>query len=242
MDMEELAGKLVAWIRERVVAARCQGAVVGLSGGADSAVVAVLCKRAFPHDLLGVIMPCHSEEKDVALARAVAEKFEIPTRTVVLDHIFDSLLATLPNDGFDPATKRMAEANLKPRLRMMTLYYLANRFRYLVAGTGNRSELAVGYSTKYGDGGVDILPLGNLVKTKVWELAAYLGIPQEIIERPPSAGLWPGQTDEGEMGVTYRELDFYLTSGQAEEQVRKRVDAMATASAHKRQMPPMPPF
>lgn len=242
MDMEELTGKLVAWIRERVAAARCQGAVVGLSGGVDSSVVAVLDKKAFPQNVLGVIMPCHSDEKDLALAQAVADQFEIPTRTIVLDHLCDSLLQTLATEGFDPATKRMAESNLKPRLRMITLYYLANRLRYLVAGTSNRSELAVGYSTKYGDGGVDILPLGNLTKTVVWELAAYLGIPQEIIDRPPTAGLWAGQTDEGEMGLTYKELDLYLTTGQAEEHVRKRADAMAAASAHKRQMPPIPPF
>jgi len=240
--VEDLTNKLVDWIRERVAAAHCIGAVLGLSGGVDSAVVAVLCKRAFPRDVLGVIMPCHSDEKDVALAQAVADQFQIPTRTIALDSIFDSLLQTLPGADFDPATKRTAEANLKPRLRMITLYYLANRLRYLVAGTGNRSELAVGYSTKYGDGGVDILPLGNLVKTRVWELAAYLGIPQDIIDRPPTAGLWAGQTDEGEMGLTYKELDLYLTTGQAEEQVRRRVDAMAAASAHKRQMPPIPPF
>jgi len=240
--MEDLTNKLVAWIKERVAGAHCQGAVVGLSGGVDSSVVAVLGKRAFPQDVLGVIMPCHSDEKDVALAQAVAEQFKIPTRTVALDSLFDSLLQILPGEGYDPATKRLAEANLKPRLRMITLYYLANRLRYLVAGTGNRSELAVGYSTKYGDGGVDILPLGNLTKTVVWELAAYLGIPQEIIDRPPTAGLWAGQTDEGEMGLTYKELDLYLTTGQATEQVRKRVDAMAAASAHKRQMPPIPPF
>jgi NAD+ synthase len=240
--MQDLTNKLVAWIKEGVAAAHCQGVAVGLSGGVDSSAVAVLCKKAFPQDVLGVIMPCHSDEKDLALAQAVADKFEIPTRTIILDSAYDSLLRTLTSDDFDRTTKRMAEANLKPRLRMIVLYYLANRLNYLVAGTGNRSELAVGYSTKYGDGGVDILPLGNLVKTKVWELAAYLGIPQEIVDRPPTAGLWAGQTDEGEMGLTYKELDRYLTTGQAEETIRKRVDAMAAASAHKRQMPPIPPF
>jgi NAD+ synthase len=104
----------------------------------------------------------------------------------------------------------LATANLKPRLRMATLYYYANKLNYLVIGTGNRSELAMGYFTKYGDGGVDLLPLGNLLKTKVRELAKELKVPQEIIDRPPSAGLWHGQTDEGEMGISYAELDNIL--------------------------------
>lgn len=102
--MEDLIRKLIAWIKEGVAAAHCQGVVVGLSGGVDSSVVAVLCKRAFPRDVWGVIMPCHSEEKDLALAQAVADKFEIPTRTVVLDSLFDTLLLALPSDEFDPAT------------------------------------------------------------------------------------------------------------------------------------------
>jgi len=148
----------------------------------------------------------------------------------------------LPASEFDPATRKLAEANVKPRLRMLTLYYLANRLGSLVVGTGNRSEISVGYFTKYGDGGVDILPLGNLVKSQVRELASHLGIPNEIIEKPPSAGLWEGQTDETEMELTYEELDRYLTNGEAREAVREKVDAMMTESAHKRATPVIPPF
>jgi len=125
---------------------------------------------------------------------------------------------------------------------MSTLYYFANRLRYLVVGTGNRSEIAVGYSTKYGDAGADILPLGNLLKSRVRELASYLSIPNGIIEKTPSAGLWAGQTDEGEMGLSYEELDRYLASGEATDEIRRKVDAMARASAHKRAAPPVPPF
>ena len=124
---------------------------------------------------------------------------------------------------------------------MLTLYYLANRLGYLVVGTGNRSERCVGYFTKYGDGGVDILPLGNLVKNQVRELAKHLGVPDEVIEKPPSGGLWEGQTDEGEMGITYEELDRYLTGGEATEEVRRKVDAMISHSAHKRATPAIPP-
>jgi NAD+ synthase len=161
---------------------------------------------------------------------------------VVLDGVFDLLCGTLPSAGLDLATRRLAEANLKPRLRMIALYYFANRLGYLVVGSGNRSELAVGYFTKYGDGGADLLPLGNLVKGQVGELAAHLGIPRQIIDKPPSAGLWSGQSDEEEMGLTYEELDRYLTSGEAGAELRDRIDGMRAAAAHKRSLPPVPPF
>ena len=98
---------------------------------------------------------------------------------------------------------------------MLTLYYFANRLKYMVVGSGNRDELSIGYFTKYGDGGVDIQPLGNLLKGQVRELARFLGIPKQIIDKPPSAGLWEGQTDEGELGFSYEELDRYLASGEA---------------------------
>ena len=128
---------------------------------------------------------------------------------------------------------------------MITLYYLAQANNYLVLGSGNRTELNVGYFTKYGDGGADLLPLGDLNKTQVWELARELGVPQEVVERAPSAGLWPGQTDEGEMGITYRELDRVLAAIEAgdtsgiEPVALGKVQGMITRSAHKRAMPPI---
>jgi len=240
--MEELDAKLVAWIREQVSGAGCEGVVFGLSGGLDSSVVAVLCQRAFPDKALAVLMPCHSNKADLNDAQLVAQRYAIPTVTVTLDEVFDSILKVLPDREYDPDTQRLAEANLKPRLRMSTLYYFANRLHYLVVGTGNRSEIAVGYCTKYGDSGADILPLGNLLKGQVRELASHLGIPHRIIEKTPSAGLWEGQTDEGEMGLSYEELDRYLAGGQATEEVRRKVEALARATAHKRATPPIPPF
>lgn len=240
--MEHLAQKLASWIGEQASAANCSGVVLGLSGGLDSAVVGVLCKRAFPDHTLAVLMPCRSAKSDLDDARLVAQDFDIPTATVDLEGVLDALLKALPRGEYEPGTPKLAEANLKPRLRMTTLYYLANRLRYLVVGTGNRSELAVGYCTKYGDGGADILPLGNLLKSQVRDLARHLGIPDRIIEKPPSGGLWEGQTDEGEMGLTYEDLDRYLSTGEATEQLRNKVDSMARASAHKRATPPVPPF
>jgi NAD+ synthase len=242
MTAEELADKLVLWIRERVVAARCNGGVVGMSGGVDSSVVAVLCYRAFPQTTLGVLMPCHSSYEDTEHAQLVASKFSILTKTVVLDTVFDALLKVLPGDNADPAASQLAQANLKPRLRMLTLHYFANSLKYLVVGSSNKSELYVGYFTKYGDSGVDILPLGNLVKRQVKELASFLGIPQPIIDKPPSAGLWPGQTDEDELGLSYDKIDHYLTTGIASSAVKQKIKSMIAASSHKRQPPPIAQF
>lgn len=239
MNSAKIAEKLVDWIKERVAAAGSKGVVMGLSGGMDSSVAAVLCQRAFPKDMLGVIMPCHSPDQDVEHAQALAQKFAIPTRTVVLDSTFDTLLKSLPDEKASSDASRLAQANLKARLRMLTLYYFTNQLNYLVVGSGNRDERAIGYFTKYGDGGVDIQPLGNLLKGQVKELASYLGIPRPIIDKPPSAGLWEGQTDEGELGLSYDELDRYLASGEASAALKEKFKAIIAAAEHKRQPPPV---
>lgn len=239
MDSEKTAEKLVNWIKERVAAAKCQGVVLGLSGGMDSSVVAALCQRALPPKTLGLIMPCHSSSQDIEHARMLAQKLSIPTKTIVLDGTFDTLLKALPEIKASLDIERLAQANLKARLRMLTLYYFANKLNYLVVGSGNRDELAIGYFTKYGDGGVDIQPLGSLLKGQVKELARFLGIPRPIIDKPPSAGLWQGQTDEGELGFSYDELDRYLASGEAPAALEEKFKAKIAASEHKRQPPPL---
>ncbi len=240
MDTESACRKLAIWIREKVAEAGCRGVVLGLSGGLDSSVLAVLCQQALPQDTLGLLMPCHSIDTDRIHAEAVAEKFSIPTKTVTLDDVYDSLLKTLPDFQPDAALLRLTHANLKARLRMITLYNTTNQLQYIVAGSSNRSELTIGYFTKYGDGGVDIMPLGNLVKSQVRELAGYLGVPQEIIDKPPSAGLWEGQTDEEEMGLTYEVLDNYILTGKAPEDLKKTLETRKAASEHKRISPPIP--
>jgi NAD+ synthase len=242
MDMESLTQKLVSWIKDKVLDAGCQGVVLGLSGGLDSAVLAVLCQRAFPQQTLGVIMPCQSQPEDKVHAEEVASQFSIPTVTVILDNIYNSMLQILPDYQADTRLSQLARANLKVRLRMLTLYHIANQLKYLVAGSSNRSEITIGYFTKYGDGGVDIMPLGNLVKGQVRELALFLKISQSIIDKPPSAGLWEGQTDEDEMGLSYEALDRYILKGDAPDELRSRIEAMITISNHKRQMPPIAPF
>jgi len=242
MNTEQLADKLVSWLKDKVLAAGSKGVVIGISGGIDSAVVAVLCQRAFPQNTLGMMMPCHSQPEDKSHAELLASKFSIPTKEVQLDDIFSALLKVLPGYNIDATFTNLAQANLKARLRMLTLYYIANQLGYMVAGSGNRTELSVGYFTKYGDGGVDILPLGKLVKAQVRELADFLGIPQPIIDKPPSAGLWAGQTDETELGLSYDELDRYFLTGETSGGLRAKIESMVAASAHKRALPPIADF
>lgn len=230
--MARIEDEISDWISEKVKEAGARGAVLGLSGGLDSAVTALLCKRAVP--TLALVMDCASSREDIDLASEIAMRYEIPSRLIKLDDVLRALLiATQTAD-----VNKKVLGNLKARLRMVTLYLYANQFNYLVVGTGNKSELSVGYFTKYGDGGVDILPLGNLYKTEVWELAKRMLLPVEVINRKPSAGLWAGQTDEEEMGMSYKELDPILMAiamGEAEESEGVgRVREMIKGSAHKR--------
>jgi len=254
--MAKSAKEIADWLRQRVGAAGVRGIVVGLSGGIDSAVVIGLAQMAAPGQALGVIMPCGSDSQDEADARLVAEHFGVPVLRVDLAPPYDALvgalrtaMASLPPDmapaaaSPDPDPRaRMPLANIKPRLRMSTLYYVANTLHYLVAGTGNRAELTIGYFTKYGDGGVDVLPIGDLLKSDVRAMARELGVPDRIVEKPPSAGLWAGQTDEGEMGMTYAELERYLTGGPdaVAPALALRLERMIRASDHKRTTPPSP--
>jgi NAD+ synthase len=248
-----LAETIAGWLREQVQAAGAQGLVFGLSGGIDSAVVARLCQMATPDRCVGVIMPCHSDPQDEADARLVAEHFKLPVLHVPLEAPFDALTRAadraftdapaLRPHATDDVKAKMPAANVKPRLRMATLYLVANRVNYLVVGTGNRSEITIGYYTKYGDGGVDLLPIGRLVKREVWDLARALGVPSRVIDKAPSAGLWLGQTDESEMGFTYADLETFIVNGPSAVSpgTAARIEHLARVSAHKRALPPMPP-
>ncbi len=242
MNAEDVANKLTFWIKSKIRAAQAKGVVIGLSGGIDSSVLAALCKRASPEALLGLIMPCHSNPEDEMYARMVVDKFNIPVKKVMLDGVFDAYLGTVEEQNVTASVDNLCVANLKPRLRMATLYFFANKLRYLVAGSGDRSEIVVGYFTKYGDGAADIFPLGNLLKTELKALGAYLGVPQPIIDKPSSAGLWPGQVSEGELGITYGEIDGYIKTGEAAPAVKKRIEQLIAASEHKRHLPPVPEF
>lgn len=234
INIDNVISEAVEWLKKTVGDAGAKGIVLGLSGGIDSAVVAALCKRAFPDSTLGIIMPCYSNPQDVEHAELVQKALKLETKTVVLDDAFDNMKRLVGAKESDP---KLAIANMKPRLRMITLYYFAGVHNYIVAGTGNRSEFTVGYSTKYGDGGVDIQPIASFVKSEVRELAAHLDIPEIIITKPPTAGLWENQTDEHEMGMTYEELDNYILTGNAKDHIKEKVDRMYERSEHKRRTP-----
>ncbi len=220
--------KIEDFIERKVGQAGAEGAVLGLSGGLDSAVAATLCARALgPGRVLALIMPSPStSHHDTETAGELASSLKIRSETIPLDSILDAFAEHLEPD-------RRAMGNLAARVRMALLYYRANRMGLLVVGTGNKSELSIGYFTKHGDGGCDILPLGDLYKTEVRELARHLKLPKDIIEKEPSAGLWKGQTDEGEIGMSYEELDRAL-KGESESE---RVEDMIKASDHKRNPP-----
>lgn len=250
--MKQEIDRLVQWLRERISASAAEGFVVGLSGGIDSAVVIRLCQLANGDGTIGVLLPCHSDPQDEADARLVADHFKIRTTRVDLSSAYDALLAglrqaTSPLTAGAPHTPddiraRLPGANIKPRLRMTTLYFIANSLNRLVVGTGNRSELTIGYFTKYGDGGVDLLPIGHLVKSQVRAIARELGVPKALIDKAPSAGLWMGQTDEGEMGFSYDELDRYITEGpeSVAPAVAMKIERLARASEHKKAPTPVP--
>ncbi len=252
-SVPKVAEKIALWMRRHVTVSGAQGLVVGLSGGVDSAVVARLCQMATRVDVLGVLLPCQSDPQDETDARLVAQHFSLPVTLVSLDTAYEALMratdaraggrfADTPPIVLPGANTRTAAGNLKARLRMAALYFLANSLNYLVAGTGNRSEIEIGYYTKYGDGGVDMLPIGSLLKAQVYQLARELDIPAPIIEKVPTAGLWPDQTDEGEIGFTYRQLETYLDEGPEaiSPALALRIDRLMRASEHKRTMPPSP--
>ena len=249
-----LSERIAAWMRKYLAASGARGFVVGLSGGLDSAVVARLAQLAAPGAVVGALLPCHSDPQDEQDAQLLAKRFSLTTVRIDLGPAFDTLLAdaqeglhTLPahlREGTppDPASARVALANIKPRLRMTTLYFLSGSLNYLVAGTSNRAELAIGLFTKYGDGGSDLLPIGHLVKSEVRAIARDLSIPSPIIERTPGAGLWLGQTDEDEMGFSYGDLERYLDEGPqgVSPALAMRIERRIRSSEHKRQLPPLP--
>lgn len=253
-DATTLADEIAAWLKERLDSSGADRFVLGLSGGIDSAVVAGLCARAAgPDHVLAVIMPSASNPEDAASAQSVADAFGIAAITVDLTDAANAVYATVSSAeaalgtmlrdvaGDDViAREQLATANVRPRLRMMTLYYLANLTRGVVVGTGNKTEISIGYFTKYGDGGVDLLPIADLYKREVRAVATAIGVPQDVIDRPPSAGLWQGQTDEAEIGLRYDELDETLAAmergdtSRIDPRVLERVRRMHVATEHKR--------
>jgi len=239
LNYEHVENTLLNWLKQKVKNANANGVVLGLSGGIDSSVTAALAQKVFPNNMLALIMPCYSSEQDKIDAVKVAEKFNINYKVKNLDNFFDSFKNLVKAENIK-SKNNLVLANAKPRLRMLTLYYYAAKNNYLVLGTDNWSELKVGYFTKYGDGGIDLAILGRLVKSEVRELARYLGIQDEIINKKPSAGLWEDQTDEDEMGLSYKQLDHYILTGQAEPEIKEKIKKLAQKNSHKLDPIPVP--
>lgn len=250
IDPREVSKIIESFIRQYVMERGQEGVVIGMSGGIDSCVAAALCARALGKDkVLGLMLPeRNSSAEDMKDAALFCRKLGIRCECVDISEIVDVIAETLADK---PDAKALA--NIKARARMIVLYYYANTMRRMVAGTSNKSELLVGYFTKYGDGGSDFMPIGDIYKAQVRQLAAYLKIPERIISKPPTAGLWRRQTDEGEMGIKYGKLDLILrgleveapakriaeTAGVPEKEV-ERIRRMHENSRHKRQGAPIP--
>ena len=237
-DPAGIAETIENWLRENISKAGARGGIVGLSGGIDSALVAVLLKKTFGDDMLTIYLPVHSIEQDRADALLMVNTFGLPYREVDLSSVFDNFCSLLGSEKISS----IAAANIKPRLRMTALYAIAQSENLLVCGTGNRAERHLGYFTKYGDGGADLLPLGNLLKSEVRSVSRYLGIPESLIVKAPSAGLWAGQTDEKEMGMSYDAIDRYLAEGKGDDIVTERIERMHALTGHKRALPPVCPI
>ncbi len=247
---EHAVETITSFLRSHCLYHGNEGAVVGLSGGVDSAIVARLARDALGEArVLGVSMPDASYPADLARETdQYARSLGIEYRTLGIDAIEAAYRATVPE-----ITDRVTLGNTKARIRMSLLYSLARERRRVVVGTGNKSELLLGYFTKYGDGGADLMPIGDLYKTEVWELSARLDLPRSIRERAPTAGLWEGQTDEAELGLPYARLDRILhglergipeeeiavRTGEPVERVRQYAQRVV-AHRHKRRTPPIP--
>ncbi|MCD7781538.1 MAG: NAD+ synthase [Methanosphaera sp.] len=227
-DQREFIQRACEFIKDEVEKSNTDGVVVGLSGGIDSTVVAYLAVKALGSDnVKGYIMPSlTTSDEDIYDAQLIQDLIDIETTYISIGDLYEDFVNTCKSDNSPENKQSLASANIKPRLRMSILYYYATLNNYLVIGTGNKTELLVGYFTKYGDGGVDLLPIGDLYKEEVQLVAQALGVPDSIINKAPTAGLWPGQTDESELGMTYPVLDrlLYLYNDQKED-----VDLIADA-------------
>lgn len=230
-NIEKEVEEITKWIRKYVEKSHSKGVVVGNSGGKDSAVVIALATKALGKDnVVTIAMPCNSIKADIEDAKLVADKFDVPLLKVDLTDTYKTLEKEL-----DQIVKPKDEAkiNAKPRLRMTTLYYVAQSLNYLVIGTGNKCEAVVGYTTKWGDSGHDFNPIGDFTVEEVLQIGEYLDVPDKIIKKAPNDGLG-GLTDEQKLGVTYKQIAEYIETGKTEEIAMEIIKKKEKASMHKR--------
>jgi len=233
-DYQRETENRIAFIREVLAESGCRGIVFGNSGGKDSALVGILCKMAC-ENTLGVLLPCATTQNygsDTDDANRLSAQFQIESRTVDLTAVRAAEIAALEAAGVE--LNASAVSNIAPRLRMATLYAIAAAEGRLVAGTGNRSEIYMGYFTKWGDGSADFNPIADLNVTEIFEFLDYLNAPESIRRKASSAGLFEGQTDEKEMGVTYAAVDRYMDGGEVTPEEKAIIDRYHRVSEHKR--------
>lgn len=245
---KEYINYLVDWIQQTVNAAGAKGVILGLSGGVDSAVVSRLAQLAFPRNHLNLFLDCESSNNAIVKAELMINKFKLNSKFIKLTKPYHELLAC-----WDQTAKiglhfreqfisnwELSRNNTKSRLRMMTLYYFAQRLQYLVLGTGNASEWYLGYFTKYGDGACDLNPVFWMRKKEIMQIAQTLEIPSEIIQAPPTADLWPGQTDEKELNLSYQTLDMFLSGQKIYPNEEATIKSHHQKTEHKRSLPLVP--
>lgn len=250
-DLAQASRSIGHFISGYLAASGARGLVLGLSGGLDSAVTLQLCVKAVvAKKVLGLILPTKSTPaSDVHDAASHADKLSVRHHTIAIDPLVKSYAKLLPRAG------HKTRGNLAARIRMGILYYYAATENYLVVGTSDKSELCIGYFTKYGDGGSDLMPLAGLYKTQVRALAEHLGVPEKIRQKKSSPRLWPGQLAEKELGMDYETIDPILhclidRKMKPRDAARRlgislkavnSVKSLVSASAHKRGFPPIAP-
>lgn len=245
MKLNEYLDEIISWLQNQLKKTGMNGYVLGVSGGIDSALVALLAKKAVGDKLFCVIMPCESDEKDAKDARDFLKENAIQYIEVDLTKTYQTMLKDIEQETEkeDFTIDKLSKSNMKVRLRMVTLYAIAQSRRALVLGTDNWDEYHVGYFTKYGDGGVDLLPIVHLTKGEVFEASRLLKVNETILARKPSAGLFDNQTDEEEMGIKYEELDAYLLGEKINDEAKQKIERLNLVSEHKRTKIPSPnPF
>jgi len=235
-DYAEEVKNRVKFIKDTVAASKAKGIVFANSGGKDSALTGILCKMACDNTV-SLILPCgvaSNYNLDRTDAMALSKQYNIPTRGIDLAETKNAFLRSV---GTDIKITERAIANISPRLRMMAVYAVATSENRIVAGTGNLSEYHLGYFTKWGDGGYDFNPIADLTATEVLEFLKYLNAPESIVNKPPSAGLYEGQSDEIELGITYERIDKYITTGEAVPADKAIIDRYHESTHHKRRPP-----
>ena len=240
MKLEEYLKHVQEYLRNYLADTKCSGYVLGLSGGVDSSLVAVLSAKAVGKEKVTcLMMPIHSLPEDLADALKLAKHFDLNYHIIDASDVFDKYISAFADIGIelDTATK----SNLKARIRMSILYAYAQKNNYLVLGTDNKDERYTGYFTKHGDGAADLFVISKLLKSEVVKASKILGIPDELAERVPSTGLFPGQTDEAEMGIKYKDIDRYLLGDEdVPEEVVAKIERLHRITEHKRVPTPEP--